>query len=427
MGERRSLLRRSPTFRRFWIAGSVSEVGDRISDLALPLIATTTLSASAVEVSALTALLWTPALLALWIGSWVDHQPNRRRILVVADLVRAAVLLSLPIAYACDALTIGQLYAVALVTGLAQTFFRTATTAVFVGLVDREDFVEAHSNVNLSRSVSFGVGPALAGGIVQAISAPGAVIVDSVSFLGSAALLRGVPADVGAQQEDEEPPKLLDGLRFIRDNGVLRASLAMCAVVNLFSFVWLGLTVVFAIRTLHLSPGLLGLALGIGSVGGVLGAASAGRISGRFGLGPSAIVGTALYAAPTLFLASAHGPTWLQMLGIIAFELIGGIGVMLLDVPLGAIMSAVIPPHLRASVSGAYISINYGTRPIGALLGGALASAIGIREALYVAAVGGTLSIVFGIFSPLRKVRTVEDCGPPSPTGAGPLVDQPTG
>ena len=195
-------LLRDRRFRTFWIGQSISDFGDRISELALPLIAVTLLTATPVQVSVLTALIWLPNLLGLFLGAWVDQRTHKRRLLIIADLVRAAVLLSLPVAYLFDAVTLTQLYLVALLTGIGAVLFAMARQAFFVALVPRSAYVDANSKLSMSRSLSFIAGPAVGGGLVQALSAPVAIVVDAVSFLGSALLLRRIPVT-----EPPPPPR----------------------------------------------------------------------------------------------------------------------------------------------------------------------------------------------------------------------------
>lgn len=176
-------------FIRFWSAQTVSQFGDRVTELTLPLIAVTTLHASPNKGAWLTALIWTPNLVAMVLGAWVDQQTHKRRLMVLADLARALVLLSLPVAYLAGAVTLTQLYAVALLTGTAAVLFNTSNSAFFAHLVPRTSYVDANSKLSTSRSASHVAGPAIGGALAQALSAPVAVVADAVSFLTSAFLL----------------------------------------------------------------------------------------------------------------------------------------------------------------------------------------------------------------------------------------------
>ena len=132
-------------------------------------------------------------MLALFLGAWVDHQQRKRRLLVVADVIRAVVLLTLPIAYLFDAVTLGQLYAVALLTGVGQVLFNMANPPFFVSLVPRWHYIEANSKLSATRSISYIAGPAVGGVLIQILTAPIAVLIDAMTFLVSAIFLRPHP------------------------------------------------------------------------------------------------------------------------------------------------------------------------------------------------------------------------------------------
>lgn len=416
---RRALLR-EPRFRSFFLAHTVSQFGDRISELAFPLLAVLVLDATAAQVSVLTALVWLPNLAALFLGAWVDRRADKKRLLVVADLIRAALLVTVPVAFAFDAGTLAQLYAVALLTGAASVLFNTTYPAFFVLLVDRSRYLDANSALSASRSVSFIAGPALGGALVQALTAPVAILVDAVSFVLSAlgiGRIRSGPAASATNGEDPRPATLWhqarEGLRFTLGHPVLRASLRCTTTVNYFSFIFGALLVLFASRTLDLPAGLLGLALGAGAVGGLLGAVVAPRLSARIGVGRSIVVGAVVFPASIALVAVADGPLWTRVALVGAAEFFSGIGVMLFDVNLNALNAAVIPDGLRSRVAGAYSAVNYGIRPLGALTGGALGSWLGLRPTLWIAAVGGTLCVLWLLPSPIPAVRSLDQVHSP--------------
>ncbi|MFJ4837504.1 MFS transporter [Streptomyces sp. NPDC088746] len=408
---------RDRLFRRFWAGQSVSQFGDRITELALPLIAVGALNASPNEVAWLTALSWTPNLLAILLGAWVDQQARKRRLMILADLIRAAVLLSIPVAYLLGAVTLGQLYSVALLTGAAGVLFNTAYPPFFVRLVPRTSYVDANSKLSTSRSVSYVAGPAIGGALVQALTAPVTLVVDALTFLVSAVL-------VGQVSVDEPPvssagaaaPSLLRragaGLLFIIRHPVLRAGLGCAATVNFFTFVaGSGLIVLFANRSLGLSAGVIGIAFGIGATGALLGAVLAPKISRRIGVGRSIVVGAVLFPAPLAIAAAADGPLWLRAGALAATEFLSGFGVMLFDVNLNSLQAAVIPDGMRSRVAGAYSTINYGIRPVGAVVGGVLATLLGLRATLLIAAVGGVLSLLWLLPSPIPGIRSLAPAG----------------
>ncbi|MFG2674430.1 MFS transporter [Streptomyces sp. NPDC048445] len=404
---------RDRRFTRFWAGNSVSQFGDRITELALPLIAVGALNASANQVAWLTALIWTPNLLAILLGAWVDQQPRKRRLMILADLLRAGVLLSLPAAYALGAVTLAHLYAVAVLAGAAGVLFNTSYPPFFVRLVPRASYVDANSKLSTSRSASYVVGPAIGGALVQALTAPVAIVVDALTFLASAVLIGGIP-------DDEPPPatrgkdasslarRAGEGLRFVVRHPVLRASLGCAATVNFFTFVaGSGLLVLFASRSLGLSAGTIGLALGVGATGALLGAVCAPAISRRLGVGRSIVAGAVLFPAPIAIAAAADGPVWLRAGALAGAEFLSGFGVMLFDINLNSLQASVIPDGMRSRVAGAYSTINYGIRPVGAVVGGLLATLVGLRPTLLVAAVGGALSVLWLLPSPIPGIRSL--------------------
>lgn len=404
-------------FARFWAGQSVSQLGDRISELALPLIAAGALHASAGQVAWLTALAWTPNIFAIALGAWVDRRVHERRLMVLADLVRAGLLATLPIAYLTGAVTLAQLYAVAFLTGAAGVLFNTAYPPFFVRLVPRSSYVAATSRLSAGRSASYVVGPALGGALVQALTAPVAVAADALSFVASAVLVGSIPVRE-APSGDAVPRGAGQGPALVVRHPVLRASLACATTVNFFSFIASsGLVVLFATRDLGLPAGVIGLAFGVGATGALLGALAAPRISRRIGVGPSIAVGAVLFPAPFALIAAASGPEWTRTLALGAAEFLSGVGVMLFDVNLNALQTAVIPDGARSRVAGVYGTVNYGVRPVGAVIGGLLATLAGLRATLLIAAAGGTLSLLWLLPSPIPRIHSPETAdGPVSAT-----------
>lgn len=221
--------------------------------------------------------------------------------MVLADIARAAVLLSLPVAYLLDAVTLGQLIAVALLTGAGQVVFNMAYPSFFVALVDRDSYLDANSKLSTSRAASFVAGPAVGGALIQAVTAPVAVLVDAVSFAVSAVLLGRLRVDEGLRVQEQSSPlagRAAEGLRFISRHPIPRACLGCSTTLNFFTFVGNALLVLFARRQLGLSAGVIGLAFGVGAVGGLLGAALAPALARRMGVGRSIVAGAVLFPAP---------------------------------------------------------------------------------------------------------------------------------
>jgi predicted MFS family arabinose efflux permease len=401
------LLRTNQPFRRFWTGQTISLFGDQISLLAIPLLAVLTLHASAAEMGLLgTAELAPYLLFAVHLGAWADSCRSRRALLIAADLGRAALLLALPIAAALGGLSMPLLYVVAFAVGTLGVVFDVAYQTVYASLVDPGDYLTANSLLVGSRSVSIVGGKSAGGLLVAALTAPIAIIADALSYLASA-LFVGRAAVPEPPAAERGTGGLAVGARFIARAPLLRASLGATATLNLFNAAFWALLVLFATTELGLGSGALGLALGIGALGSVLGAAVTGRLSERLGLGNALILSFVLGPAPLLLIPLAPGSPGLAMAFLTVAEFASGIGIMVLDVGLGALQTALIPDALRARVAGAYIFVNWGVRPLGALAGGLLAGAIGLRPTMWIAAAGAIAGVLWLLPSPMSRVRRV--------------------
>ena len=413
--ERPGLLTRAPAvlhareFRRFWVGETVSLFGDQLTLIALPLAGVLALHASAAQMGYLTAAGIAPALVfSLHAGAWLDRRGRRRQTMIVTVLGRAALLVTIPVAYWLGALSLAQLYVVAFLIGTLSVFFFVAYTTLFVSLVPRERYLEANSLLNGSRAFSFVSGPSVGGGLVQALSAPGALIADAVSFLVSAFTLRSI-SPVEPPTEETERGHVKAGLRYLWRSPVIRASLLATATINFFNFVFWALFILYVTRTLGVHPGVLGLVLGAASVGGVIGSILTGRISRRIGVGPAFVLGCVIFPAPLVLVPLAHGSYWLVLTLLFAAEFLSGFGVMLLDITGGSIKTALIPDRLRARVAGAYMVVNYGVRPLGALAGGALGTWIGLRPKLWIASTAAIAGVLWLLPSPLMRLRELPE------------------
>jgi predicted MFS family arabinose efflux permease len=273
-------------------------------------------------------------------------------------------------------------------------------------VVRREDYIAANSLVNGARAMAFVAGPSVGGVLVQVITAPFALVADALSYLGSALLLSRIrPDESAAMATDTERTGLVSGLVFVVRSAILRSLLLGVTVLNLFNYVFHALFILYATTTLGLSPGQLGVLIGLASVGGLIGAAITGRLTRRFGVGPVAIAGYVLFPLPLVLIPLASGgePTIMAML--FAAEFLSAVGVMMLDIAVGSLQTAVTPHHRLSLVSGARRTVNYGVRPVGALLGGLLGETIGVRPTLWIATVGAVSGVLFVLFSPIPRIH----------------------
>jgi len=403
------ILRQSADFRRFFLGQSVSLLGDQVSAIALPLTAVLALHANAAQMGALTTVYLIPNLLvSLHAGAWVDRRGRRRRIMLVTDVARAATIATVPVAYWLGHLTWAQLYVVAFVSGTLSVLFYVAYGGLFQALVPREQYVEASSLLHGSRAFSFLAGSTLGGALVQLLRGPYALAVDAASFVWSALFL--------GRMRVEEPPGAgsesggtAAGARWLWRNPLMRPDLLGVATINYFNFIFFALFILYATRHLGLRPATLGLVLGAGSVGTLGSSILTGRFVRRLGLGRTFVLGCFLFPAPLVLVPAAGGPRPLVLGCLFVAEFVSGIGLMMLDITAGSLSAGLVPPALRSRVSGAFMVVNYGVRPLGTATAGVLGSTIGLRPTLWIATVGALAGLAWLLPSPLMSLREVPE------------------
>jgi MFS family permease len=402
------LLREKP-FRRYWSAHTVSQFGDQVSLLALPLLAVLATDAGPAQMGYLTAAALAPSLLfSLLAGAVIDRFRAKRRVMIAADIGRALLLSLVPIAYALGELRLAHLYAVAFGVGTLAMLFEVSQTTLFVSLVPRSRYVDANTLLNGSRALSHVAGPSVGGVLVQVLTAPAALIVDAVSYLYSAVFLARIHP-VEPAPAARRGLGIGEGLRYLVRSPVLRATMFGTTTLNLFNFMFAALFVLYVSTELAVSPGLLGAVLGVGALGSLLGAALTGPISRRLGIGRTAVAGMVLFPLPLVLVPLAGGPTPLVLAALLAAELFAGFGVMMLDIAIGSVQTAFTPAEMLARVAGAKRTINYGIRPIGALLGGALGATLGVRPTLWIATVGALAGLLWLLPSPVPAMRDLPE------------------
>ena len=403
-----------PAFRNLWLGETISVFGDQVTLIAVPIIAVLTLGASPEQMGLLTAAGLLPGLLfSLPAGVWLDRVHHRRRLMIGADLGRAMIVGSIAVAFAAGMLGLPWLFAATFLAGTLGVAFDISWSTIFVTVVEREEYLTANSMFNGSRSLAQVGGPLIGGGLIQIFSAPLAVLVDAVSYLFSAFFLTQVQADEPAIEPSTESirAQLATGLAFLWRDRVMRTALASVATVNFFSYVFTALFVLYATTYLGFSAGLLGIVLGAGAVGAIIGALLAARIGRRIGVGPAYAMGLAVFSASWIIVPLAQ-PGWpIELVTALVFfsELIGGFGVMILDINAGGVIPARTPHSIRSRVMGGWRFINQGIRPIGAVVGGLAGAAFGVRETMFVAAIGGLCGLLWLIGSPVLKMRDMPE------------------
>jgi MFS family permease len=402
-------------FLKLWSAETISQFGSTIDDIAFPLVAILVLDASAFEVATLGTVLFLPFIFfTLPAGVWVDRLP-RRPILIVGDFGRAALYATVPIAYVADVLTLWQLYIVGFLVGVFQVFFDVAYQSYLPSLVDRDKIVEGNSKFEISRSAAQISGPGLGGILVEVLTAPYAVLVDALSFVASGLFLLGIrkpePKPEVATVDGRKPSmwyELKEGLRFVLGDPNLRAQAGCTATSNFFGSVAFSIALVFAVRELGLSPGVIGLVFSVGAAGSLLAAFTSTRITRRFGIGPTSIVVAALFAPSWLLWALApDGNDAIPYL--VAAQLVFGFTVVVYNIAQVSYRQAICPPRLQGRMNSVMRFIVWGTIPLGTISGGALATWIGLRETMAIGAIGGGLAFLWLLFSPQRHLRELPE------------------
>ncbi|MDQ3671403.1 MAG: MFS transporter [Actinomycetota bacterium] len=407
---------RNPDFLKLWSAETISQFGSQVDDLALGLVAIVVLDASAFEVAVYGTVNFLPFILfTLPAGVWVDRLP-RRPILIIGDLGRFVLLATIPIAYVADVLTLWQLYAVAFLGGVCTVFFDVSYQSYLPSLVDRDKIGEGNSKLEVSRSSAQLGGPGIGGVLVELITAPYAVLVDAFSFLASALFLLRIRkpeertpsvTDTATGKKPSLWTELKEGLRFVLGNPNLRAQAGCTATSNLFFSVTFSIFLVFLVREVELSPGVIGLLFSIGSVGSLVAAFTTTRITKRFGIGPTTIAAALLNAPGMLLIALA--PVSFPIPFIAGGGVLLGFVIVVYNITQVTYRQAICPPRLQGRMNSVMRFIVWGTIPIGTLAGGALGSWIGLRETMVIGAVGSGLSFLWILLSPQRHLREMPE------------------
>jgi MFS family permease len=403
-------------FLLLWGGQTISETGAAVTQLALPLTAVVALKASTFQVGLLTAATTLAfAVIALPAGALVERRP-KRPIMIAADAGRMALIASIPVAWAAGVLTMAQLYAVAITTGICGVFFDVCYLSYLPGLVRTEHLMNANGKMSATVSLAELAGPGLGGGLVGAFGPAPSMAADAISFAASVAALLGIrhrearpasgaPAAPGAPAAEASRPSLradiAEGLRFVFGHRTLRKVAACTGTANMFIAMTTAVQVIFLVRVLRVPPAYTGLVLAVSGAGGVAGGVLSGWLSRR--IGPDRIIWFSIlvFGAPAVLAAFAgpgRGVAWYSAgFGFLLFSAVA------YDVAQLSWRQSVTPARLMGRMNAVVRWVVWGTMPLGALLGGALGTAIGVRPTLAIGLVGTWASGWWVFFSPLRR------------------------
>jgi len=416
-------------FRQLFFADTVSQVGTQVTQLALPLVAAIALKASPFEIGLLaTCETLAFLLVGLPAGALVDRM-RRRSVLIFGDLGRAVLLGSIPLAWWYDKLTMAQLYVVGLLVSVMTVFFDVAYQSYLPHLVGRENLVDGNSKLEAVRGVSQIGGPTLAGWIISLLTAPYAILVDAVSFVGSAAFvgrIRKREAKPERGPESHLGREIAEGFNFVIHNRILRSIAACTGSSNLFSSITGAMFIFLLARTLGLSAWVIGLVFSVSAIFGLLGAFAATRFAKLVGQGPAIWMSIA-FTSPFGLVAPLAQRGWLLWAAALASG-VYWFGAVVYNINQVSFRQGLTPDRLLGRMNATMRFLVWGTLPLGSFIGGILGENIGVRPAMWIGAIGGCLAFIPVLLSPLRTMKTLptgthddEDPTTPPPTEDTPI------
>jgi predicted MFS family arabinose efflux permease len=390
-------------FLLLWTGQSASEFGAQVGAFALPLTAVLLLHADAWQMGVLAALTTLPfVLVGPLVGVWADRA-RRRPLLVAADVGRTALLAAVPALALAHRLNLAALDAIAFATGCLTALFDIAYQAYVPALVGRDALSQANARLEASRALSQVAGPGLGGVLVSALTAPVTVAASALTYAGSALTL-------GAIRHPEPPPRpdpgslwreVWTGLAWVVRHPLL-APLAGCtATANLFEHVGLALYPLYALHRVGLTPSLLGGVYAASSLGGLAGALAVGRVERRLGTGRALLLSILASGAFRLLipLAPDRKGAGAALLAVAAAGI--GFGSTLYNVVQVTLRQRLTPDALLGRMTASMRLFVWGTIPLGSLLGGLVATHLGLRPTLWLSAVGDLTAVAWIAASPL--------------------------
>jgi MFS family permease len=400
-------------FLKLWSAETISQLGTQVTFLALPFIAIQILRVSPFAAALLQTFEFLPfILISIPAGVWVDRM-RRRPILVIGDLGRGLTLLSIPIAYMLDALTIYQLWAVAFINGILTVFFDVAYQSYLPSLVERSQLVDGNGKLDTSRSGAQLFGPGLAGYVINILTAPIAILADSISYFASAAFVFGIrkhepePEPHPSGERPSMRREAMEGLRYVVGHPYLRWIATCTGTSNFFGNVLFSILLFYAFRDLDMSETTVGLIFSLGASGFLLGALIANRIARLLGVGRTILASTVVFGASGLFFAAA--PPDLAFPLFVAGAFLGGLGGVVYNINQVSLRQAITPHRLQGRMNASMRFIVWGTIPVGQIVGGALGTAFGRPAALWVGAIGGLIAFLPILVSTVPGIKEMPE------------------
>lgn len=400
---RRGGLLRQRNFLLFWTGETISEFGNSVTLVVVPLIAIDTLHASTFVVTLLTAMVWLPwVVIGIPAGAWVDRLPPRG-VMLACDVLSALVYASVPVAAWCGVLTVAQLIAAILIAGAVTVFFNSAYQVLLPAVVEAPDLTEGNAKLLGSREVAQIGGPGLGGLLAQAGGPVTGLLADAVSFVVSFCCLSAMEKPRDRRSAGSTSGGMLDGLRFAWRDPYVRAMTAFSSLANLALTGVDALLVVFFVRTLGLPSAGVGLVMASLGVGGVLGALAARPLGQWLGTARALLTVIPVGLCLALLLPLAENGAGLAF-ACIALVCTGA-AIVVGNVIVDSFMQAYVPPDIFGRVTSGTGAVMFAMMPVGALLAGGLATALGVRAALWILTAVIAASGLTFLFTPMRHVR----------------------
>ncbi len=403
---------RDGDFVRLWSAATISIFGSLIGRTALPFVAILTLHAGALEVSALRSLELVAALLVgLVAGAWVDRL-RRRPIMVAADLGRAILFITIPVAAIAGVLGLGQLFVVAFLAAILTTFFDLADRAYLPTLVRPDRIVAANSALTVSGSAAEFAGFGISGFLVQILTAPFALVFDAVSFVVSAVLIRSIkrPEPAPPERADRAPMQreIRDGLRLVAHSPVLRAIALSSAFSHMTWGVFGAVYILYATQELGLGPAAIGVIAAIGGLSSLAGAVFVGPVVRRLGLGRTLLIGIGGFGLGNLFIPLApSGSVLIGALCLIAQQLIADSSATGYDIIDMSLRQSIVGDRLLGRVNATIRTLSTLLQLVATVFAGIVGEFYGLRVALWFGLLGAVLAFLSIWFSPIRAMHAV--------------------
>jgi MFS family permease len=403
-----SSLRTHADFNKLWFGQTVSNLGDKISRIALPTVAILVLHGNALNVGVLGALRFLPFLLLGVVGGLVVDRLPRRSIMIVADIGRLIVIGTVPLAFATHLLTMMQLYVVAAAAGVLTVFFEISYQAYMPDLVGRELIGQGNQRLQTTRSIAEVAGSALGGVLIQVLGSALALLVDAASFVVSVFGLvaikhreprreRSVDDQAGVRADAGE------GLALLLHDPRLRGLMLSTTFVNLGSATANTLLLVYAYTAAKLSPGVVGAAYAVGTCGMILGAVLATKVAKKLTLGPTLIT-TAVLCGLSYLLLPLLG-TQNALIALMACQAVYGVADSIYGIHVMTLVQSITPPRLMGRVGGTALSVVWGSGTFGSMIGGLVGSLVGLIPGIIVGACLIVGAAIFLVLSPVRAMR----------------------